>query len=122
MTDTAITPHRRDDRGRFLTGNNGGGRPKGSRNRLGEKFIEDAFAEWQKSGPQALKTMAKNDPSGFCKLIGYLLPKEIDATLTLNSEMFAEITDYVAAFRLARQVIGSDDAPMIELNAEPIHD
>jgi hypothetical protein len=51
--------------------------------------------------------------------------EEIDIELTANSELFVEITDFVTAFGLARQVIGSDDAaPMIELNPEPepIHD
>jgi hypothetical protein len=52
---------------------NGGWKP-GSRNKLGEQFIFDAYEEWKRSGPQALKTMAEEDPSGFCKLIGNILP------------------------------------------------
>jgi len=86
---------------------------------LGEQFLIDAYAEWQRSAPAALEKMAADDPSGFCKLIGNLLTKEIDIEITANSELFAEITDFVTAFRLARQVIGSDDAPMIELKPEP---
>ena len=58
----------RDCNGRFLTGNSGGGRPKGSRNKLGVKFIEGAYAEWQKSGPAALKTMAETDPVDLSEL------------------------------------------------------
>ena len=35
----AQVPAVRDDKGRFLTGNSGGGRPKGSRNRLTDTFL-----------------------------------------------------------------------------------
>jgi hypothetical protein len=35
----AQLPTARDDKGRFLSGNRGGGRPKGSRNKLTETFI-----------------------------------------------------------------------------------
>jgi hypothetical protein len=33
-----------------LAGNNGGGRQKGSRNKLGEAFIADVYAKWQARG------------------------------------------------------------------------
>jgi hypothetical protein len=37
----------RDEKGRFLTGNNGGGRPKGSRSKLGEEFIQALQVCWK---------------------------------------------------------------------------
>ena len=82
----------RDRNGRFLTGNNGGGRPKGSRNKLGEKFIEDAYAEWQKSGPAALKTMAETDPGGFVRMIAGILPAKLD--VTIEHELFAAASTF----------------------------
>jgi hypothetical protein len=39
-----------------------GGRIKGSRNRISEAFLKDLAAEWEASGPAALKIMAKEDP------------------------------------------------------------
>jgi hypothetical protein len=109
----------RDGRGRFLTGNNGGGRPKGSRNKLGEAFIQDAYAEWQISGPAALERMAQNDPSAFCRLIGGMLPQEVDATLSVDVDLLIEARTFAENFRLARQYIGADDEPpTIELKAE----
>jgi hypothetical protein len=45
----------RDPRsGRFLTGNSGGGRQRGSRNKLSEQFIADVYAQWQESGSDCL--------------------------------------------------------------------
>ena len=107
MTDmnTAITPDRRDERGRFLAGNGGnGGRKPGSRNQLGEKFIEDAYAEWKKSGPAALETMAKTDPGGFVRVIAGILPAKLD--VTIEHELFAAASTFAEAFRIARQHIG----------------
>jgi hypothetical protein len=97
----------RDRNGRFLTGNSGGGRPKGSRNKLGEKFIEDAYAEWQKSGPAALKTMAETDPGGFVRVIAGILPAKLD--VTIEHELFAAASTFAEAFRIARQHIGADE-------------
>ena len=113
MTDTAITPDRRDQRGRFITGNNGGGRPKGSRNKLGEKFIEDAYAEWRKSGPAALETMAKTDPGGFVRVIAGILPAKLD--VTIEHELFAAASTFAEAFRIARQHVSDEET--LELKA-----
>jgi hypothetical protein len=45
--------------GRFVSGNIGGGRPKGSRNKLAEAFIADLHARWIKDGPQVLDAVIK---------------------------------------------------------------
>ena len=46
-----MTPCGRNARGRFITGNSGGpGRPKGSRNRLGEDFPSVLYADWSENG------------------------------------------------------------------------
>lgn len=41
------------------------GRVKGSRNRISESFLKDLAAEWETSGPAALKVMAKEEPGNF---------------------------------------------------------
>jgi hypothetical protein len=55
-----------------------GGRVKGSRNKISEAFLKDLAAEWEVSGPDALKVMAKQDCSGFVKVVAALLPKEFE--------------------------------------------
>jgi len=64
-----------------------GGRVKGSRNLISEAFLKDLAAEWQESGPSALKIMAKTDPSGFVKVTAALLPKEFEITETRLTEI-----------------------------------
>src|SRR5262245_45856373 len=81
--------------GQFLLGHKGtGGRPPGSRNKLGEKFIEDVHAKWRKHGKQVLDEVIKTDPVAFLRVVAQILPKELDATLNVNIGLFAEIKDY----------------------------
>lgn len=66
-----------DGKGRFLPGNNGGpGRPKGSRNKLGEAFIQDFYADWEDHGADAIRTMREERPHEYVKVAASLLPKE----------------------------------------------
>jgi hypothetical protein len=59
-----------------------GGRAKGTRNKISQRFLEDLAAEWEVSGPDALKVMAKTDCPGFVKVVAALLPKEFEITET----------------------------------------
>jgi hypothetical protein len=112
----------RDERtGRFLTGNRGGGRKVGSRNRLGEQFITDLYQEWSNSGAEALKKMATEEPGAFVKVVASILPRELDATLTVEHvELFAQARNFAEAFRLAQRYIGAepDDPELIEVEAD----
>jgi hypothetical protein len=55
---------------------NPAGRPKGSRNKLAEDFLSDAYQQWQQHGSKALETMATSEPAKFCQMVAGLLPKE----------------------------------------------
>ena len=73
-----LTVKRTNEPSRFKPGNPGGpGRPKGSRNVLSENFLAAVLVEFNKSGPDALRRMSAEDPSGFVKVIASLVPKEI---------------------------------------------
>jgi hypothetical protein len=64
-----------------------GGRVKGSRNRISEAFLKDLAAEWETSGPDALKVMAKQEPGNFVKVVAAILPKEFEITQTQLMEV-----------------------------------
>ena len=55
---------------------NPAGRPKGSRNKLAEDFLSDAYQQWQQHGSKALQKMATSEPAKFCQMVAGLLPKE----------------------------------------------
>src|SRR5262249_11540620 len=66
-----------------------GGRIKGSRNKISEAFLHDLAAEWEVSGPDALKIMAKEEPGNFVKVVAALLPKEF----TIEDNRLADLND-----------------------------
>jgi hypothetical protein len=73
--------------GRFLTGNSGGGRPKGSRNILAEEFLKDVLVEWESHGAVAVSDMREKNPGDFVKMVASLLPKDINFNVNNENEM-----------------------------------
>jgi hypothetical protein len=55
-----------------------GGRKLGVRNKLSERFLKDLHDEWERSGSDCLKILAKEDPASFAKLAVGILPKEFE--------------------------------------------
>jgi hypothetical protein len=70
---------------RFKTGNNGGGRKKGSRNKLTTEFHDDLYAKRQQHGADVLERVIRDDPAAFLRTVAQTLPKEIDAALNVNA-------------------------------------
>jgi hypothetical protein len=104
-TDTVVI-ERNQHTGRFVTGNSGGGRPKGSRNKLGEAFIADLRDAWERDGPDVIARVARNDPAALLKVIASLMPRDlnINATVGVNSASVLE------TFRHAVQALGNATA------------
>ncbi len=64
-----------------------GGRPKGARNKLARTFLEDCYADWQEHGAAAIKVMRMEDPAGYCKMMASLVPRELELTSTVLTEL-----------------------------------
>lgn len=73
----ANEPIVRDAHGRFLTGNNGGGRKKGGRNRLTETFITTIESDFAEYGPEVLAKLRVDDPSAYIRIIASLIPRDL---------------------------------------------
>jgi hypothetical protein len=54
---------------RFLPGNGGGGRPRGSRNRLQSSFLNALARDFEEHGEAALKCCRLEDPSRYIAII-----------------------------------------------------
>jgi len=52
------------------------GRPKGSRNKLGEDFIADLQAHWEQHGAEAIDKVFQTRPDIYLKVVASILPKE----------------------------------------------
>jgi len=77
----------KDEKGRFLTGNNGGGRPKGARNKLGEAFIADLYSDWSEHGAETIRRVRADKPADYVKVVAGLLPKEFKIEKPAIAEM-----------------------------------
>jgi hypothetical protein len=69
MSDVVLL---RDAKGHFLPGNGSRGRPKGSRNKLAEYFLQDLQHDWRVHGPVVLARVRSEDPATYLKVIAAL--------------------------------------------------
>jgi hypothetical protein len=91
------------------------GRPKGSRNKLGEAFFEDMLAAWQTQGKKAIDRVIEERPHEFIKAVASILPKDV----TIRTEAVQELSDdelatALAALRAVGALAGAregDEAP-----------
>jgi hypothetical protein len=56
---------------------NPAGRPKGSRNKLGEAFIEALHADFEENGAAAIVKCRTEKPDAYLKVLASILPKEL---------------------------------------------
>jgi hypothetical protein len=80
-----LAPAKDPQTGRFLTGNIGGGRPLGARNKLGEAFIAALHDDFAEHGVAAIQTVRTEKPDQYLKVIASLLPKDVN--LNVNNEI-----------------------------------
>jgi hypothetical protein len=64
----------------FEPGNraNPAGRPKGSRNKLGEQFLADMYSDWQQNGASVIASVRAEKPEVYLKVVASILPKELN--------------------------------------------
>lgn len=72
---------------RFQPGNPG--RPKGSRNKLGEAFIQALHDSFQQHGVETIETVRTERPHEYLKVVASLLPKQIE----IKEDAFGDLTD-----------------------------
>ena len=72
----------RNGKGQFLQGvsGNAAGRPKGSRNRVGEAFLEVLADDFEAHGREAVEQCRLNSPAVYIKVVASILPKELETT------------------------------------------
>jgi hypothetical protein len=104
---------------RFQPGNTaaqGFGRPKGVRNKLGKRFLDDCLADWEEHGAAAIRIMRIEDPVKYCMMMASILPKEIDVTSTAVAELTDDELDRIIVEMRAR--IAQAAPPMKQIEAK----
>ena len=122
MADTERPVPEKDEKtGRFLAGNNGGGRKKGSRNKLGESFVADLLADWEEHGAETIAKVREEKPADYVKVVASILPKDVninvrpleemtDDQLRKQAEQLIAELGPVAAFAAGGSVAGAGEA------------
>ncbi|MEM6899596.1 MAG: hypothetical protein AAF583_07500 [Pseudomonadota bacterium] len=88
--DAVAKPKQDEKTGRFLTGNIGGGRPIGARNKLSEAFIEALHDDFVEHGKTVIEAVRKERPQDYLKVIASLLPKDVNLAVNPYEEMSDE--------------------------------
>lgn len=87
-------PEKDPESGRFLPGNSGGpGRTRGARNKLGEAFVADMLADWEKNGAETIKKVRADRPQDYLKVVASILPKELNLKIGELEELSDEELD-----------------------------
>jgi hypothetical protein len=63
--------------GRLVTGNSGGGRPKGSRNKLSSLFVAAIASDFAEHVASALQAVWEADPATYLRIVTAFIPREL---------------------------------------------
>jgi hypothetical protein len=88
---------------------NRAGRPKGSRNKLSESFIQALSDDFEKNGVQVIETVRTEKPSDYLKIIAAIVPKELNVRdMSLEDMSDEELLDSLDTVRaLAANLLGA---------------
>ena len=87
----------------------GGGRSKGSRNKLAAAFIEALHDDFNQNGVSAIERVRKEKPDVYIRVVASILPKELDVALNVNhglSEEYQRALTHADATRILREAAG----------------
>jgi hypothetical protein len=108
---------------RFESGNKLGGRPRGARNKLASRVLQDLLDVWDEPivegktltrGKAALRIMSRERPSDFAKLYAGIMPREFWVESTVSEMSDSEIDSLIETMR-QRLLEQRAAVPMIEL-------
>ena len=73
--------------GRFSKGNIGGGRKIGSRNMLGECFVDDVYSNWLLHGAETIDIVRRTRPADYLKVVASILPTTVNVNVSVIEAM-----------------------------------
>jgi hypothetical protein len=80
----------RNGKGEFLKGHKpieGTGRPRGSRAKLCQKFIEEMHDDFLEHGVEAIERVRKTRPVSYLQIIASIVPKDVNVAVSAVENM-----------------------------------
>lgn len=108
---------------------NPAGRPKGSRNKLGEAFVQALHDDFSKHGVQVIETVRLEKPDQYLKVVASLLPKQVEIKEgAFDGVSDEQLTALVAAARSALGIAegsgsreGAEGQPQSAKDIQAVH-
>lgn len=88
---------------------NPAGRKPGSRNKLGEAFLEALLEDWTKHGAAAIIKVREEKPDQYLKVVASIIPREIE--VTTPDRKLEDLTDEQLMAIVRQQGAGMDEEP-----------
>jgi hypothetical protein len=107
------------ENGKFKVGNGYGGRPRGSRNKLGEQFLLDLQEVWTECGPEALKRIVEEKPHELVKVVASLLPRQLHVQMNQLAEYSDEQLELLRQMLERKTGLSRPNDPKL-IEAQPV--
>lgn len=86
------------------------GRPKGSRNRLEEKFLADLADHWEANGAEAIQTVYEKNPVAYVQIASALIPKKVEQESSLEGLTREQLGHAITALQSFIATSGTEEA------------
>jgi len=102
--ETAVKPPQRDPvSGQFLPGNSGGGRPKGSKDKVSQKLVTLMTELMEKRGEELIGRVADDDPAAALAILTRIVPQAELQRIFLDGDEDKQERDTNITIRLVNQ-------------------
>jgi hypothetical protein len=102
--ETAVKPPQRDPvSGQFLPGNKGGGRPKGSKDKVSTKLVALMTELMEKRGEELIGRVADDDPAAALAILTRIVPQAELQRIFLDGDEDKQERDTNITIRLVNQ-------------------